>query len=444
MDIEGGSSWSPGSAGEQPYEGPLYSDPAAAHNLMRVGEVSPTVREAMRAQHGRYLSGLGSEGADDAHYQGQLTYAMEEQDDSFGSGIFDPPGRGATANAGMGVLSSNYALPGYIAREVPFTVSRDVTDINSGAEVVNIPAGGLVVVEDRGKLTRPAVLGPTWVPPSIEPAGVTGREQPYAFLNRPGQPSSALHPGAPVRPPPSYRPDRAFGDVSMVPADAVACPVPMNSADSSVRSRSLVYPQDPALAIPAERQGACTAGEMRGLGEDEIESFCHPAAYDAQMRKAQARFALAVDEACARRMTSLYPDYFKRAYFRCQDVMLLPWLHKYCREHMGVRGGVPHITEHRFFAWLELRFPTTARRAAANKATLEALGARCRVGARPVPSGVTPRGFWSMPPPVPPAPLRGFGQDTSSGQGSSAAKWFVGGALVGAVAGLFYVVVADK
>ncbi|MCP4248747.1 MAG: hypothetical protein GY778_17020, partial [bacterium] len=121
----------------------------------------------MRAEHGRYLSGLGGESPSgevgyDPAYQGQEMYELEHQDDTYGSGIFDPGGRSATANANMGVFASHYSLPGYLAREVPFTVSRDVSDITDDAEVVIVPSGGLTYVESRGKLTRPAVLGPTW------------------------------------------------------------------------------------------------------------------------------------------------------------------------------------------------------------------------------------------------------------------------------------------
>lgn len=145
----------------------------------------------------------------DPRYQDDGLNELESQDDTFGSGIFDPASRPATANTNMGVFASHYSLPGYAAREVPFTVSRDITDITDDAEVVMVPGGGMIYAEDRGKLVRPAILGPTWRPPSLEPAGNTCHDQVYAFMTRPGQtPPPPLNARAPVLPPPTYHPAR--------------------------------------------------------------------------------------------------------------------------------------------------------------------------------------------------------------------------------------------
>ena len=130
-------------------------------------------------------------------------------------------------------------------------MSRDVTDITDGAEVVMVPGGGLTYVETRGKLTRPAVLGPTWRPPQIQPAGVTRRDQPYAFLTRPGQaPAPPLNPGAPVIAAPTYRPKRD----SKYWADEIAatpgsCALPNVPAATNVPPMSMVNPMNPGIAV---------------------------------------------------------------------------------------------------------------------------------------------------------------------------------------------------
>lgn len=208
--------------------------------------------------HGRYLSGFGGASLTggvgyDPSYQGQHIYELEEQDDTYGSGIFDPEGRAGTANPNMGVFASHDSLPGYLAREVPFTVSRDVTDITDDADVVIVPGGGMSYIESRGKLTGPAVLGPTWRPPQIQPAGWTRHDQEYAFMNKGDSRGTVLNPGAPVRPPPTYRPERTFeGQAVGVPLSPRETGlVPFNHAQVRVPYQSQVQPFVPKAPIHA-------------------------------------------------------------------------------------------------------------------------------------------------------------------------------------------------
>jgi hypothetical protein len=179
-----------------------------------LGQTSPSLEARMMAQHGR-LAGLGNDAQEqagnepprsDANKWSELAVGeLERDDDVFGSGIFDRPGR-MTSNVGDGVFASDYSLPGYVAREVPYAVSRDVTDIASGGEVVMIPGGGFYHIEQDGSIQPSPVLGPTPRPPRLTPAtlptpipgGPTGDEQPYTVI----QPESAAQPplyaGAPV------------------------------------------------------------------------------------------------------------------------------------------------------------------------------------------------------------------------------------------------------
>lgn len=224
----------------------------------------------MRQEHGRYLGGLGGESADgqtgyDPAYQGETTQQLEEQDDTFGSGIFDPGGRAGTSNPDMGVFASHYSWPGYLAREIPFTVSRDVSDITDDAEVVYVPGGGMAFVEEAGRLRRPAVTGPTWRPKALTPAGVTQRDQPYAFLNRPDQPyQEPLNPRARVTGVPRYgEPERdPHTWVAPVGTRRPSCQVPRHPHPHRVPTRSVVDPSGPGIAV--RPPPACN-----GFGQEE-------------------------------------------------------------------------------------------------------------------------------------------------------------------------------
>jgi hypothetical protein len=178
----------------QIYEGPIYDPNPVTPALAKTGQLNPYPAERIAAEHGRYLSGLGAaRGGPMPPFQQQLDadeplsyedeiYAAEDQDDSFGSGIFDPPGRLGTANTDAGIFASHYSLPGYLARETPFAVSEDVSDVTSGAEVVMVPSGGMAYIERYGKLAGPIRKGPPAPDLKMLPAPPAGRMQPYAHL----------------------------------------------------------------------------------------------------------------------------------------------------------------------------------------------------------------------------------------------------------------------
>lgn len=202
----------PRTPANQLYYGPLYARSYFDRNLAHIGGSNPKVVTDMRQIYGRFLSGLGSEdmsGATgyDPSYQGSHIYDLEKEDDTFGSGIFDPGGRGGTANPNMGVFASHYSLPGYIARDIPFNVQHDVTDITDGAAVVSIPAGGLLAVADNGRVNRQARSPATWRP-AIGPPGWTNFDQVYVDLS--AKPKAMGH-----------APQRVPNPVTMVPGNLV-------------------------------------------------------------------------------------------------------------------------------------------------------------------------------------------------------------------------------
>jgi hypothetical protein len=188
----------------QVFEGQLYPPDKWVQERTVRGQINPTEEERLRRMDGRYLSGLGESpdglGADDhggvigddPNYPNGELSALEKQDDSYGSGIFGPYDD-YTANKDMGIFASTYAVPGYVGREVPYAVSRDVSDISEGGEVVYVPGGGLsYVTEDP-----PAVLGPTPVPP--RQLAVREPDTVGTYVNiAPGPPQPSLNAMAPV------------------------------------------------------------------------------------------------------------------------------------------------------------------------------------------------------------------------------------------------------
>lgn len=137
----------------QLYTGEIDDPDPASRDLPLLGQLNPVTARELASEHGRFLSGLGDDSMEDTEKQFS-THAdvmdMEAQDDVLGSGIFDPFRRPPTVNAQTGVFESKYSLPGYHARETPFMVNHEITDISNGAEVVGIPSGGLNYVDHGG------------------------------------------------------------------------------------------------------------------------------------------------------------------------------------------------------------------------------------------------------------------------------------------------------
>ena len=222
---------SPSTPAFDPYEGEMSPEAPLPGLLYRIGQDNPATREYQRMQNGRYLQGFGEDspslapGGGDPGYDSSEMSEMEEADDTFGSGIFDDPSR-ATSNVHMGIFASAYSQPGYIAREVPFAVSQDVTDVSDGGGVVYIPAGGYYHIEADGRAVPHPVLGPTPRPPANLPAPLTHIAEPYVNIQD-GPERSDLNALAPVRPMPSYQPRRtAWPPIDSVPEDRASNPVP--------------------------------------------------------------------------------------------------------------------------------------------------------------------------------------------------------------------------
>lgn len=136
----------------QPYTGQTENPDPISRELALTGQLNPPVARELAVTQGRFLSGLGeakmvAKDEESSFYEQPDVNQMEEQDDVLGSGIFDDSRRPATVNKQMGVFEAHYSIPGPHAREVPFMINHEITDISNGAAVVGIPSGGLNYVE---------------------------------------------------------------------------------------------------------------------------------------------------------------------------------------------------------------------------------------------------------------------------------------------------------
>jgi hypothetical protein len=234
----------------QPYTGSIVDKDSISSRLAWIGQENPYPEAKYRHWHGRYLQGLdGLEGLGsmnvnegDASFQhDDLLNSMEEDDDVYGSGIFDRPGRADTIHSTLGVFADHPSLPGYIGRERQFAVNPDLHDVANGADVVAVPGGGMAYVERGGRQVD-----------------ISGRPNPfnvYENLNRPhGIPGPC--PGCEPLPPRVVMEQRE-GIPAVVPGGTI--PVPARPEDVSSKSTALP-------AIPA--WGVKGLGYFRGYGAD--------------------------------------------------------------------------------------------------------------------------------------------------------------------------------
>lgn len=169
--------------------GPVFDPDPISRLLPITGQLNPVSAREFAAQNGRYLSGFGSHptppeteiGVERAEHA--ELFDLENEDDVLGSGIFDPSRRPATSNANTGVFASHYSLPGYQARETPFVVNPEITDLTDDASIVTVPGGGMAYVESRGRLLGPACPQQPPPPRGLSPAHVTSQYETYAQMD---------------------------------------------------------------------------------------------------------------------------------------------------------------------------------------------------------------------------------------------------------------------
>lgn len=135
---------------------PLYPSQPYTGNLPSMQEVGPpdTRYTSLTAPHyaapfdrryGRRLAGtdfdVSDESTDDGWALNELNL-LADMDDVQGNGVFDPPGTHPNIHPDAGIMAARYSLPGYHAREVPFS-KTEVVDATTGRPVVAVPSGAV-------------------------------------------------------------------------------------------------------------------------------------------------------------------------------------------------------------------------------------------------------------------------------------------------------------
>lgn len=130
----------------QPYTGDLISMyDAGASDARYTSGTSPAYAAPFDRRYGRRLAGtdmdVEDESADPGYASNELAL-LAEMDDIQANGIFDPPGTHPNIHPDAGVFAARYSLPGYHAREVPFS-KTEVRDATTGRQVIAVPSGAV-------------------------------------------------------------------------------------------------------------------------------------------------------------------------------------------------------------------------------------------------------------------------------------------------------------
>lgn len=132
----------------QPYTGNLPSMVEVGPSDARYSSnVAPAYQAPFDRRYGRKLAGTDLDVSDESVSPGWASNELEllaEMDDIQGSGIFDPPGTHPNIHPDAGVFAARFSLPGYHAREIPFS-KTEVVDATTGRRVVAVPSGAVAL-----------------------------------------------------------------------------------------------------------------------------------------------------------------------------------------------------------------------------------------------------------------------------------------------------------
>lgn len=222
----------------QPYTGSTVDKDPISSRLARIGQENPYLEARYRQWHGRYLQGLdGLEGLGsmnvnegDAEFEHDgLLGDMERDDDVYGSGIFDRPGRADTIHSTLGVFADHPSLPGYIGREREFAVNPNIHDVANGADVVAVPGGGMAYVERGGRQVD-----------------ISGRPNPFNVYENLNRPHGIPGPCPGCAPPP---PREVVQKPEGLPFVAPGGTIPVLAKPTDVTSKATVMPTMPAWGV---------------------------------------------------------------------------------------------------------------------------------------------------------------------------------------------------
>lgn len=127
----------------QPNSG-VYGPPGSP-DLRPSQAPSPVFQSKLDRMYGRTLAGMEvqDEGAEPGWAANELKL-LAEVDDVQGNGVFDPPGAHPNIHPDAGVFAARYSLPGYDARERPFSLS-EVHDVTTGRPIRVVPSGAVAM-----------------------------------------------------------------------------------------------------------------------------------------------------------------------------------------------------------------------------------------------------------------------------------------------------------
>lgn len=128
---------------QQPNTG-TYGPPGSP-DLRPSSAPAPIFQTRIDRMYGRTLAGLEvqDEGAEPGWAANELEL-LAETDDVQGNGVFDPPGAHPNIHPDAGVFAARYSLPGYDARERPFSLS-EVRDVTTGRRIRAVPSGAVAM-----------------------------------------------------------------------------------------------------------------------------------------------------------------------------------------------------------------------------------------------------------------------------------------------------------
>lgn len=130
----------------QPYTGDLPSMVAVGPSDLRyTSEAAPHYAAPFDRRYGRRLAGLGVDVQDESADPGWASNELEllaEMDDVQNNGVFDPPGTHPNIHPDAGIMAARFSLPGYHAREVPFS-KTEIVDATTGRPVIAVPSGAV-------------------------------------------------------------------------------------------------------------------------------------------------------------------------------------------------------------------------------------------------------------------------------------------------------------
>jgi hypothetical protein len=118
---------------------------AGASDARYTSGTGPAYAAPFDRRYGRRLAGSDVEVEDESADPGYASNELDllaEMDDIQANGIFDPPGTHPNIHPDAGVFAARYSLPGYHAREIPFSVT-EVRDATTGRRVVAVPSGAV-------------------------------------------------------------------------------------------------------------------------------------------------------------------------------------------------------------------------------------------------------------------------------------------------------------